>query len=85
MSLTLPNAIDASAGARDDNAFFEIVWRDTESDATGYVVIDQLVRGVSSGGLRMRAGCTLDEVRGLARGMTLKEGVHYATGARYVP
>ncbi len=85
MSLTLPNAIDASSGVRDDNAFFEIVWRDTESDATGYVVIDQLVRGVSSGGLRMRAGCTLDEVRGLARGMTLKEGVHYEPGARYVP
>ncbi|EGD55477.1 Glu/Leu/Phe/Val dehydrogenase dimerization domain-containing protein [Gordonia neofelifaecis] len=85
MSLTLPNAIDAAADSRDDNAFFEVVWRDTESDATGYVVIDRLVRGVSSGGLRMRAGCTIDEVRGLARGMTLKEGVHYEPGAAYVP
>ncbi|MCV7192624.1 glutamate dehydrogenase [Mycolicibacterium brumae] len=85
MALTLPNAIDGAAGARTDNAFFEAIWHDTESPATGYVVIDRLVRGVSSGGLRMRAGCTLDEVRGLARGMTLKEGVHYEPGARYVP
>lgn len=85
MSLTLPNAIDSSTGAREDNAFFEAVWHDTESSATGYVVIDRLVRGVSSGGLRMRAGCTIDEVRGLARGMTLKEAVHYEPGARYVP
>lgn len=85
MSLTLPNALDAAAGNRDDEAFFEVTWRDTETDATGYVVIDRLVRGVSSGGLRMRAGCTIDEVRGLARGMTLKEGVHYESGAAYVP
>ncbi|MGB3697902.1 MAG: Glu/Leu/Phe/Val dehydrogenase dimerization domain-containing protein [Gordonia sp. (in: high G+C Gram-positive bacteria)] len=85
MSLTLPNALDATAGNRDDEAFFEVTWRDTETDATGYVVIDRLVRGVSSGGLRMRAGCTIDEVRGLARGMTLKEGVHYEPGAAYVP
>lgn len=85
MALTLPTAIDGDTGARADNAFFEAIWHDTESPATGYVVIDRLVRGVSSGGLRMRAGCTLDEVRGLARGMTLKEGVHYEPGARYVP
>lgn len=85
MSLTLPNAIDTPSGSRDDSALFEVTWRDPESTATGYVVIDQLVRGVSSGGLRMRAGCTLDEVRGLARGMTLKEGIHYEEGARYVP
>jgi len=85
MSMTLPNAIDAASATRDDQAFFEAVWRDTESDATGYLVIDRLVRGVSSGGLRMRAGCTIDEVRGLARGMTLKEAIHFEEGARYVP
>ncbi|WP_235681275.1 Glu/Leu/Phe/Val dehydrogenase dimerization domain-containing protein [Tomitella gaofuii] len=82
--MTLPNAIGASDGDG-DGAFFESVWRDTESDATGYLVIDRLVRGVSSGGLRMRAGCTLDEVRGLARGMTLKESIHFEDGAQYVP
>ncbi|WP_305094019.1 glutamate dehydrogenase [Prescottella sp. R16] len=85
MSMTLPNAIGASGDQQDDGAFYEAVWRDTESDATGYLVIDRLVRGVSSGGLRMRAGCTLDEVRGLARGMTLKEAIHYEPGAAYVP
>jgi glutamate dehydrogenase (NAD(P)+) len=48
-------------------------------------VIDRLVRGVCSGGLRMREGCTLDEVRGLAAGMSLKEALHYLPDARYVP
>ena len=48
-------------------------------------MIDRLVRGVCSGGLRMREGCTLAEVRGLAAGMTLKEGLHYRPDNRYVP
>lgn len=82
--MTMPNAIE-SAGTTGDDAVFEAVWRDTESEATGYLVIDRLVRGISSGGLRMRAGCTRDEVRGLARGMTLKESIHYEPGAHYVP
>ncbi|WP_137724150.1 Glu/Leu/Phe/Val dehydrogenase dimerization domain-containing protein [Prescottella subtropica] len=85
MSMTLPNAIGATDESRGDAAFYEAVWRDTDTDATGYLVIDRLVRGVSSGGLRMRAGCTLDEVRGLARGMTLKEAIHFEPGAHYVP
>ncbi|EST32202.1 glutamate dehydrogenase [Streptomyces niveus NCIMB 11891] len=53
----------------------------------GYLVVDQLVRGVSSGGLRMREGCSLDEVTGLARGMTMKEALHYNDdpSARYIP
>src|SRR5262245_5328925 len=33
----------------------------------------------------MREGCTLNEVRDLARGMTLKEAIVYAPGDRYVP
>ncbi|KAM9863757.1 Glutamate dehydrogenase [Leucobacter sp. BZR 635] len=66
-------------------SFMEITWRDDLSDATGYVVIDRLLRGVASGGLRMRAGCTLEEVRGLAQAMTKKEAVHLLEGARYVP
>ena len=39
----------------------------------------------ASGGLRMRAGCTLDEVAGLARGMTMKEALHYDPDGRYIP
>lgn len=84
MSLSLPNAIDTSKNA-DDAAVFEATWTDPQTGARGYLVLDRLVRGVSSGGLRMRKGCSLDEVRGLARGMTLKEAIHHEDGARYVP
>ena len=66
-------------------SFMEIIWQDDLSDAKGFVVIDRLLRGVASGGLRMRAGCTLDEVRGLAQAMTKKEAVHLLEGAHYVP
>ncbi|GAA3292474.1 Glu/Leu/Phe/Val dehydrogenase dimerization domain-containing protein [Streptomyces cinereospinus] len=37
--------------------------------------MDRLVRGVAGGGLRMRPGCALEEVAGLARGMTVKRPV----------
>ncbi|MEV4603249.1 Glu/Leu/Phe/Val dehydrogenase dimerization domain-containing protein [Amycolatopsis sp. NPDC049253] len=62
-----------------------ITWTDAETGRRGFVVVDRLVRGVASGGLRMREGCTLDEVRGLAAGMTRKEALHYEPGARYIP
>lgn len=65
--------------------YLEVTWTDPVTGRHGYLVIDRLVRGVCSGGLRMRAGCTLDEVRGLAAGMTLKEGLHYQSDNRYVP
>ncbi|MEW1929112.1 Glu/Leu/Phe/Val dehydrogenase dimerization domain-containing protein [Streptomyces sp. NPDC088360] len=62
-----------------------LTWTDHITGRRGFLVIDRLVRGVCSGGLRMRPGCTLDEVTGLARGMTMKEALHYAPGARYIP
>ncbi|MDI3387634.1 Glu/Leu/Phe/Val dehydrogenase dimerization domain-containing protein [Streptomyces sp. B-S-A8] len=62
-----------------------LTWTDHVTGRQGFLVVDRLVRGVSSGGLRMRAGCTLDEVAGLARGMTMKEALHYHPDARYVP
>lgn len=65
--------------------FMEVVWTDEVTGGRGYLVIDSLVRGTASGGLRMREGCTLDEVRDLARGMTLKEAVVYASGDNYIP
>ena len=71
--------------ATSQDPFLEITWTDPLSGRKGYLVIDRLVRGVCSGGLRMREGCTLAEVRGLAAGMTLKEGLHYQPGNRYVP
>lgn len=63
----------------------QIIWTDPVTGRQGFVVIDKLVRGVSSGGLRMRAGCTLDEVAGLAAGMTRKEALHYVPDNKYVP
>ncbi|MET3920216.1 Glu/Leu/Phe/Val dehydrogenase dimerization domain-containing protein [Arthrobacter sp. UYEF20] len=63
----------------------EVTWTDPVSGCRGFLVIDRLVRGVCSGGLRMRKGCTLEEVRGLAAGMTLKESLYYRPENRYVP
>ncbi|MFH0515996.1 Glu/Leu/Phe/Val dehydrogenase dimerization domain-containing protein [Streptomyces sp. M41] len=62
-----------------------LTWTDHVTGRQGFLVVDRLVRGVSSGGLRMRPGCTLDEVTGLARGMSMKEALHYDPEARYVP
>ncbi|MFG2776319.1 Glu/Leu/Phe/Val dehydrogenase dimerization domain-containing protein [Streptomyces prunicolor] len=62
-----------------------LTWTDHVTGRQGFLVVDRLVRGVSSGGLRMRPGCTLDEVAGLARGMTMKEALHYAPEGHYVP
>ena len=82
MSSTSSNSADH---ARPKGSFLEVTWTDEVTGRQGYLVIDRLVRGAASGGLRMREGCTLDEVRDLARGMTLKEAVVYAPGRRYVP
>ncbi|KKZ70506.1 glutamate dehydrogenase [Streptomyces showdoensis] len=60
-------------------------WTDHVTGRRGHLVVDRLVRGVASGGLRMREGCTAEEVAGLARGMTMKEALHYDPSARYVP
>ncbi|MCT1764840.1 glutamate dehydrogenase [Brevibacterium casei] len=65
--------------------FLDITWQDPVTGTHGFVVIDTLVRGSASGGLRMREGCTLEEVRGLAEGMTRKEAIHLVPGRRYVP
>lgn len=65
-----------------------LTWTDHVTGRRGHLVVDRLVRGVSSGGLRMREGCTLEEVAGLARGMTMKEALHFdadRSGARYIP
>ncbi|MBW5480387.1 Glu/Leu/Phe/Val dehydrogenase dimerization domain-containing protein [Streptomyces bambusae] len=74
---------DLAAGPR--TPLLHTTWRDHVTGRSGYLVIDGLVRGVASGGLRMREGCTLAEVGELAAGMSLKEALHYDAGARYVP
>ncbi|WP_066364458.1 Glu/Leu/Phe/Val dehydrogenase dimerization domain-containing protein [Herbidospora mongoliensis] len=65
--------------------FLQVVWTDDVTGRPGYLVIDRLGRGVSSGGLRMRAGVTLDEVADLARGMSRKEAIAYEPGLAYQP
>ncbi|NGO40863.1 glutamate dehydrogenase [Streptomyces ureilyticus] len=71
--------------APDSSPLMTLTWTDHVTGRQGHLVVDRLVRGVSSGGLRMRAGCTLDEVAGLARGMTMKEALHYNPQSRYIP
>ncbi len=78
-------AVDDTLDAITRPPLLEVTWTDPVTGSKGFLVIDRLVRGVCSGGLRMRKGCTLDEVRGLAQGMTLKEGLHYRPTGRYVP
>jgi glutamate dehydrogenase (NAD(P)+) len=67
------------------SSYLEVTWTDDETGITGFVVIDRLSRGVAGGGLRMRKGVTIEEVRDLARGMTLKDPVLWQDGDRYVP
>ncbi|WP_338674105.1 Glu/Leu/Phe/Val dehydrogenase dimerization domain-containing protein [Streptomyces sp. SCSIO 30461] len=77
------SAVDTTAAP-----LISLTWTDQVTGRQGHLVVDRLVRGVASGGLRMRAGCTLDEVAGLARGMTMKEALHFHADdptARYVP
>ena len=56
--------------------FLRVTWSDPASPATGYLVVDRLVCGIATGGLRTRAGCTLAEVEDLAREMSLKAGAY---------
>lgn len=56
--------------------FLRVTWADPEGPATGHVVVDRLVCGIATGGLRTRAGCTLTEVEDLAREMSLKTGAY---------
>jgi glutamate dehydrogenase (NAD(P)+) len=56
--------------------FLRLTWADPEGPATGHVVVDRLVCGIATGGLRTRAGCTLAEVEDLAREMSLKTGAY---------
>lgn len=54
----------------------QFTWSDTESTATGYVVVDRLVSGIATGGFRTRAGCTMSEVADLASEMSLKTALY---------
>jgi glutamate dehydrogenase (NAD(P)+) len=57
-----------------EEPYLRVTWTDAVTGRRGFVVIDRLVRGVSGGGTRVRAGVTMHEVERLARTMTLKNG-----------
>lgn len=50
----------------------EVAWTDPVTGARGWLVVHTLVGGLATGGTRMRAGCTRDEVADLARCMATK-------------
>lgn len=50
-------------------------WKDEETGAEGWVVINSLRGGAAGGGTRMRVGCTKDEVLSLAKTMEIKFSV----------
>lgn len=50
-------------------------WKDAETEARGWVVINSLRNGAAGGGTRMRKGLTRDEVIALAKVMEIKFSV----------
>jgi glutamate dehydrogenase (NAD(P)+) len=65
--------------------YLTVTWHDPVTGRPGFLVIDRLIDGGSGGGLRMRAGCTVEEVGDLARAMSLKEAVVYDPADAYTP
>ena len=47
-------------------------WKDSETEAEGWIVINSLRGGAAAGGTRMRTGVTKDEVLALAKTMEVK-------------
>ncbi|MDV7398292.1 Glu/Leu/Phe/Val dehydrogenase dimerization domain-containing protein, partial [Arthrospira platensis SPKY1] len=50
-------------------------WKDPETTARGWIVIDSLRNGAAGGGTRMREGLTKDEVVSLSKVMGIKFSV----------
>ncbi|TDD83267.1 Glu/Leu/Phe/Val dehydrogenase [Saccharopolyspora karakumensis] len=53
----------------------KVTWTDPVTGSNGFLVVHTLVSGLATGGTRMRAGCTMEEVEHLARGMARKTAV----------
>jgi glutamate dehydrogenase/leucine dehydrogenase len=47
-------------------------WKDSETEAEGWVVINSLRNGAAGGGTRMRVGLDRNEVESLAKTMEVK-------------
>lgn len=70
--MTLTHPTNAAHDIVDRAPAHEEHWVDPVTGAHGYLVVHTLVCGIATGGTRMRAGCTRDEVADLARGMATK-------------
>lgn len=67
-----PAMPSGATGPADAPPEHEVRWVDPVTGTEGFLVVHRLVGGIATGGTRMRAGCTIDEVGDLARGMALK-------------
>jgi glutamate dehydrogenase (NAD(P)+) len=65
-----------SVEALEHRPLLRFTWSDPQGPATGYVVVDRLICGIATGGLRTRAGCTMAEVEDLASEMSLKAALY---------
>ncbi|KRE39229.1 glutamate dehydrogenase [Janibacter sp. Soil728] len=70
--MTLTHPTNAAQDFVDRAPAHEEHWVDPVTGAHGYLVVHTLVCDIATGGTRMRAGCTRDEVADLARGMATK-------------
>lgn len=66
--------LNARQPTTDNSVLTPLVCKVDEGGVTGFVVIDSTIQGRSIGGLRMLPDVEEDEMRGLARAMTLKFG-----------
>ncbi|MFC4375538.1 Glu/Leu/Phe/Val dehydrogenase dimerization domain-containing protein [Nocardia halotolerans] len=69
---TTPAATAPAPATRRSEPYLRLHWTDSLTEAVGYLVVHTLRGGLTTGGTRMRAGCTLGEVEDLARGMANK-------------
>ena len=54
---------------------YQFIYNDPELGFEAYIVVDTLGENIGWGGMRMSTTVSLDEVKALARGMTLKSRV----------
>ncbi len=64
-----------AANTRTSEPLLRLTWADPVTGAHGYLVVQSLVSGLTTGGTRMRVGATMSEVEDLARGMAAKAAV----------
>jgi glutamate dehydrogenase (NAD(P)+) len=47
-------------------------WKDSKTDASGWIVLDEIINGVSGGGIYMHGNATFEETADIAKNMTRK-------------